>query len=90
MVLKRRYILFVEVETGREWEEPDYYLHLALKTMRKMGRDLGDLDIVFDHAIEVRDRGLYNLFYELLTKIVYGKKVKKPKTRKRTTRSGGQ
>ena len=89
MVLKRRYILFVEVETGRKWGEPDYYLYLVLKTMREMGRDLRDFDIVFDHAIEVRDQGLYNLFYELLTKIVYGKKMRKPKPRKRISRSEG-
>jgi len=56
-------------------------MRLAEKTIRQMAKDLGNFDIRFSHAIEIKDRGLYYTLYELITKIVYGKKVKRKMVR---------
>jgi len=77
----RRYIMFIEVEVKEKWQEPEYYISLAEKSMRRMAKDLGNFDIRFSHAIEIKDRGLYSILYELITKIVYGKKIKRKMVR---------
>ena len=77
MVPTHRFIIFVEVETKEKWQEPAYYIRMAERTMREVAEDLGNFTIWFSHSIEVKDRGLYHLLYELVTKLAYGKKMKK-------------
>ncbi len=78
----RRYIMFIEVEVKEKWQLPEYYMRLAEKTIKQMAKDLGNFNVTFSHAIEIKDRGLYSVLYELITKIVYDKKIKKKAQRR--------
>lgn len=78
--MKHRYILFIEIETKEKWQEPTLYMDLAEKTIRKWTKDVGNIEITFSHPIEIKDEGLYNILYQLVTKLAYGKKLKKRRT----------